>query len=308
MSERGGRATDPAEKSASMVVDASKEDVIQLVPCRAADRTIFKKSEKSKGKHFGFCFPNADHVHGRSSTIAKAFARSLTPRINPTFGELDQFRDLMKLEPDVCAYCGAASTTWDHFEPLVSGSSPTGYIDELDNLVPACGSCNSAKGNKTWSEFMNTDARSPLKKSIGNLRKAYKQKRKEAGDDAGLDKAESEEQEALRQRHQARCEALQRFDDARDPLRIDLRSFFAEKSLSEDYQRWLDLERTILSALKDAVPLLNKLRPAVWQRASELETLRDTRKEGSAGFAKRRVPEKTLRSDILAGSDLKPSR
>jgi len=67
MSERGGSATDPAEASVSKVVDASEEDVIQLVPCRAADRSIFKKSEKSKGKHFGFCFPNADHVHGRSS-------------------------------------------------------------------------------------------------------------------------------------------------------------------------------------------------------------------------------------------------
>jgi len=223
-------------------------------------------------------------------------------------GELDRFRDLMKLEPDTCVYCGAASTTWDHLRPLVSGSSPTGFIDELDNLVPACGSCNSAKGNNTWSKFMNTEGLSPLNKSLGNLDKVNKKKRKEAGDVAGFDKAERAEQEALRQRHQARYDALQRFEEASDPLRIDLPSFFAESGLKDDYQRWLDLERTILSALKNAVPLLNKLRPAVWQRASELEALRDTRKGIIAGFAKEAIPEKTLRSDILAGGDLKPPR
>lgn len=281
----------------------SNVDAVALVSCRAAKRSIFKKSKKAGNSHFGFCFPNADHVHGRSSTIAKAFARSLTPRITPTVGELDKFKELLELWSGTCAYCGAISTTWDHFMPLVSGSAPTGYIDELDNLVPACSSCNSVKGNNTWSAFMHNEALSPLTKSIRNLRKEYSEKRSAAEADHGLDDAECGELDALRQHHQDRCRALQRFEDASDPLLIDLPELFEAKSLSDDYQRWLNLERTILSALKDAVPLLNKLRPVVWEHASRLEALRDTRQPGQPGYAKPVAPEETLRSDILTGDN-----
>lgn len=49
-----------------------------------------------------------------------------------------------------CAYCGRSdvSLTEDHATPLARGGS-----DLIDNIVPACGSCNSRKRDLTAEEF-----------------------------------------------------------------------------------------------------------------------------------------------------------
>lgn len=48
-----------------------------------------------------------------------------------------------------CAYCGGdGRLTIDHVVPLSRGGS-----DSIDNLVPACGSCNSSKHDRTLLEF-----------------------------------------------------------------------------------------------------------------------------------------------------------
>lgn len=55
---------------------------------------------------------------------------------------LFQDERLKLLSPARCAYCGANSpTTADHLIPRVHGGEDAG-----ENLVPACRSCNSAKG------------------------------------------------------------------------------------------------------------------------------------------------------------------
>ena len=49
-----------------------------------------------------------------------------------------------------CAYCLTADATdVDHVQPLARGGR-----DELDNLVPACKSCNSSKKNSTLLELL----------------------------------------------------------------------------------------------------------------------------------------------------------
>ncbi len=52
----------------------------------------------------------------------------------------------------LCYYCGEklelATFTIDHVIPQVSGGE-----NDLDNLVPCCKSCNSAKGSKSLDEF-----------------------------------------------------------------------------------------------------------------------------------------------------------
>lgn len=48
-----------------------------------------------------------------------------------------------------CVYCGATEQlTVDHVRPLQKGGS-----NHPVNLVPACKSCNSAKGAKNWMEW-----------------------------------------------------------------------------------------------------------------------------------------------------------
>jgi len=46
-----------------------------------------------------------------------------------------------------CAYCGGVATTRDHVVPVSRGGSNASL-----NLVPACLSCNSRKGNRTIQE------------------------------------------------------------------------------------------------------------------------------------------------------------
>jgi 5-methylcytosine-specific restriction endonuclease McrA len=42
----------------------------------------------------------------------------------------------------LCVYCDRRATTVDHVVPLAAGGS-----NDISNLVPACGSCNSSKGD-----------------------------------------------------------------------------------------------------------------------------------------------------------------
>lgn len=49
-----------------------------------------------------------------------------------------------------CAYCNCTPTalTQDHVVPVTKGGEHT-----ISNIVPACQSCNSAKGNRDVVEF-----------------------------------------------------------------------------------------------------------------------------------------------------------
>lgn len=60
-----------------------------------------------------------------------------------------QWREIVEYFGGRCAYCGVeAPLTQDHIVPLSRGG---GHV--ADNVVPACGSCNSRKHTKTLIEF-----------------------------------------------------------------------------------------------------------------------------------------------------------
>jgi 5-methylcytosine-specific restriction endonuclease McrA len=48
----------------------------------------------------------------------------------------------------LCIYCGNEAKTIDHLIPLSRGGS-----NGVENLAPACLSCNSSKGAKTYEEY-----------------------------------------------------------------------------------------------------------------------------------------------------------
>lgn len=100
-------------------------------------------------------------ITSRGSTITNAFVSSILPSIEP---QEDEIRECLRiLELDVkdlrCAYCGNKATEWDHLRPLVSNKKPTGYVSEIRNLVPACGTCNQSKGNKNWNDWITSDVK-----------------------------------------------------------------------------------------------------------------------------------------------------
>lgn len=103
-------------------------------------------------------------VKRRRTTINHAFAAAVAPhddydemRIREALRVLGQDPD----QPLSCAYCGRAAQTWDHVGATVRNREFSGHGHRLGNLLPCCKPCNSAKGNRDWSDFMATLAQGP---------------------------------------------------------------------------------------------------------------------------------------------------
>jgi hypothetical protein len=98
-------------------------------------------------------------VHAAWYQTCKALMPPCDP---PTAADLSLKARLLGSK-QVCVYCGDATTGQDHFRPVVGPDSlPTGYCEDIWNMVTCCPTCNSSKGNRHWREFMNSSTpRSP---------------------------------------------------------------------------------------------------------------------------------------------------
>lgn len=108
-----------------------------------------------------FGLPKPVGVMGRSSSITNAFINGILPTRLPSEDDVAEALTVLGLSAQDlrCAYCGDRSTEWDHLRPLIVGKEPTGYISEIQNLVPSCGKCNQSKGNSEWRPWMRGTAR-----------------------------------------------------------------------------------------------------------------------------------------------------
>ena len=116
-----------------------------------------------------FRMPNAVKIMGRSSSITNSFVNGIIPVIHPSESQVRQALEILGMDRASfrCSYCGDAASEWDHLRPLVKDQKPTGYISEIQNLVPACGKCNQSKGNKDWRRWIMSDApKSPKARGI----------------------------------------------------------------------------------------------------------------------------------------------
>jgi len=119
-----------------------------------------------------FQMPKAVTIMARTSSITNAFYNGIIPVIEPTEKEVNNALKILGIDQNNvrCSYCGDIATEWDHLRPLIVNKKPTGYISEIDNLIPSCGKCNQSKGNKNWEEWMNSDATlSPKTRGVKNL-------------------------------------------------------------------------------------------------------------------------------------------
>lgn len=111
-------------------------------------------------------------ITGRTSSITNSFVQAIIPRKVPTNEELAEALKVlgMMVVNRSCSYCGTPATDWDHLRPLVRNRRPTGYIDEIRNLVPACGTCNQSKGASDWRHWINGNAKgSPRSRGVADL-------------------------------------------------------------------------------------------------------------------------------------------
>ena len=74
--------------------------------------------------------------------------RSLKKQLESTL-TLNQWNQIKLHFDNKCAYCGETKKlTQEHFIPVTKGGEYT-----LNNIIPACQSCNSSKNNKDFFEF-----------------------------------------------------------------------------------------------------------------------------------------------------------
>lgn len=119
-----------------------------------------------------FQMPTKQSMKQRKSSITNAFVNAIIPVITPEPAEIGHALAVLGMshEDISCAYCGDATTEWDHLRPLVLNKRPTGYISEIANLVPSCPKCNQSKRNQHWREWMLSAARrSPKTRAIADL-------------------------------------------------------------------------------------------------------------------------------------------
>jgi len=124
-----------------------------------------------------FKIPNAVTIKGRTSSITNSFINGVIPIIQPTENEIDEVLNIFNLSKDKieCVYCGDKSTEWDHLQPLIKNKRFTGFITEIQNLVPACGKCNQSKGNKNWFDWIYSSAKqSPFSRKISDINERAK--------------------------------------------------------------------------------------------------------------------------------------
>lgn len=102
-------------------------------------------------------------VARRKTTINHAFAAAIAPSDEYIDERIREAILLLGQDPDQplhCAYCDAPAKTWDHVFATVKDSHFSGHGHRLGNLLPCCKSCNSAKGNKNWRQYLEGLGRS----------------------------------------------------------------------------------------------------------------------------------------------------
>lgn len=182
-------------------------------------------------KAIPFQMPSPVTILGRSSSLTNAFVNGIIPILEPNEKEILRALEILELDPEdlKCAYCGDTATEWDHLHPLIKDKRPTGFISEINNLVPACGKCNQSKGNKPWRDWMFSTAKlSPLTRNKLDLER----KKSRIEEYERFSKPEALDLECLAGRdlwnehwknHEELMNTLQRIQLTSDKIRINIK-------------------------------------------------------------------------------------
>ena len=166
-----------------------------------------------------FNMPKPMKITGRSSTITNSFINAIIPVIQPTEQQVKDSLEILEMDLATfqCSYCGAMATEWDHLRPLVVNKKPTGYVSEINNLVPACGKCNQSKGNKEWIIWMLSDAGlSPKTKGVQDI--------------------------------ELRMDRLQKYEELLKPTKVDFETLVGAERWEQHWANWESVQATMRNA------------------------------------------------------------
>jgi hypothetical protein len=179
-----------------------------------------------------FRMPKPMKITGRSSSITNSFINSIIPVVEPTNEQVKNALNILEMDYDSfqCSYCGEVATEWDHLRPLVMNRMPTGYVSEINNLVPACGKCNQSKGNKDWKDWIMSDATlSPHTKGVSDITKRIKR--------------------------------LDRYESSATPTKVDFESLVGKAKWDQHWKNW----EVVQEAMREAQVLATEINMIVAQ-------------------------------------------
>ena len=93
----------------------------------------------------------------RDSTLRHQYIKGILGKNTLSKAESKKHYETYNIDINKCAYCGEHANTLDHIYGLVNQKEFSGYTNDISNLIPACSSCNSSKGNKDWDKWINSD-------------------------------------------------------------------------------------------------------------------------------------------------------
>ena len=103
----------------------------------------------------------------------RGICNAIMPNFNPSDEDIDKVLSTLGQQNEKvlkCAYCGDKASEWDHFIAVTNKKKPSGYITEINNLIPSCGKCNQSRGNKDPIAWMSGDARHcPKTRRVKNI-------------------------------------------------------------------------------------------------------------------------------------------
>ena len=113
---------------------------------------MISSSIKEYLKHYG-------KIRSLRGSVIRSTFRRVTAAFD-TYNEVDVDVAMRELGVDplalTCVYCSAPADCWDHLIPAAKGGT-----HQLRNLAPACTSCNTRKGDKTWSAYFESIPNTP---------------------------------------------------------------------------------------------------------------------------------------------------
>jgi len=100
---------------------------------------------KERRKAYAAAYNKANPDKANSSAMRRYVRKLGAPGDHTT----DQWLSLLTSYHGKCVYCGAKATARDHITPLADGGS-----NDIENIVPACKSCNSSKRTRPLLVWM----------------------------------------------------------------------------------------------------------------------------------------------------------
>ncbi len=119
--------------------------------------------------HYGLCRTHKNEFFRQRYATDEDFRNKVRQRVHARYRGIDPIpvegqKAILEQFGGLCAYCGNPAEAWDHVYPI----SKKG-ITTPSNIVPACTSCNSSKGDRNVFEWLKAMGKVPSIELIERL-------------------------------------------------------------------------------------------------------------------------------------------